>query len=260
MKWWECRISYIILFFSSKYHRNKVYSKIMSLRPVNLVHGITRTPEEMVASSNITKKWMERRISNFDYLMNLNTIAGRTYNDLSQYPVFPWVLTDYSSDSIDFENPLCNCFRDFSKPIGAQVPERAEHADIKYHSLPQDGLDPPFHWGTHYSNPGAVLYFLVRMEPYTSLHIDLHGRFDHPDRHFYNIGQSYDSSTRGQGDCKELIPEFFYLPEFLVNSNGFDFGNRHDGKPVGDVILPNWAKSPEDFIVKHRFEFTGFCL
>ena len=229
----------------------------MSLRPVNLVHGITRTPEEMVASSNITKKWMERRISNFDYLMNLNTIAGRTYNDLSQYPVFPWVLTDYSSDSIDFENPLCNCFRDFSKPIGAQVPERAEHADIKYHSLPQDGLDPPFHWGTHYSNPGAVLYFLVRMEPYTSLHIDLHGRFDHPDRHFYNIGQSYDSSTRGQGDCKELIPEFFYLPEFLVNSNGFDFGNRHDGKPVGDVILPNWAKSPEDFIVKHRFEFLA---
>ncbi|XP_063686393.1 neurobeachin-like protein 2 [Bolinopsis microptera] len=236
----------------SKYHRNKVYSKIMSLRPANLVHGITRTPEEMVASSNITKKWMERRISNFEYLMNLNTIAGRTYNDLSQYPVFPWVLTDYLSDSIDFESPLCECFRDFSKPIGAQIPERAEHADIKYHSLPQDGLDPPFHWGTHYSNPGAVLYYLVRMEPYTSLHIDLHGRFDHPDRHFYNINNSFNSSTRGQGDCKELIPEFFYLPEFLVNSNEFDFGTRHDGKPVGDVILPNWAKSPEDFIVKHR--------
>ena len=79
---------------------------------------------------------------------------------------------------------------------GAQIPERAEHAEIKYASLPQDGLDPPFHWGTHYSNPGAVLYFLVRVEPYTSLHIDLHGRFDHPDRHFYNVGQSFSSSTR----------------------------------------------------------------
>ncbi len=28
--------------------------------------------------------------SNFEYLMQLNTLAGRSYNDLSQYPVFPW--------------------------------------------------------------------------------------------------------------------------------------------------------------------------
>ena len=30
-------------------------------------------------------------ISNFQYLMHLNTLAGRSYNDLTQYPVFPWV-------------------------------------------------------------------------------------------------------------------------------------------------------------------------
>lgn len=33
------------------------------------------------------QKWVQREISNFEYLMQLNTIAGRTYNDLSQYPV-----------------------------------------------------------------------------------------------------------------------------------------------------------------------------
>lgn len=33
------------------------------------------------------QKWIYREISNFEYLMQLNTIAGRTYNDLSQYPV-----------------------------------------------------------------------------------------------------------------------------------------------------------------------------
>lgn len=37
-------------------------------------------------------------MSNFEYLMHLNTIAGRTYNDLMQYPVFPWVLADYQSE------------------------------------------------------------------------------------------------------------------------------------------------------------------
>lgn len=35
----------------------------------------------------VEQKWVCREISNFEYLMQLNTIAGRTYNDLSQYPV-----------------------------------------------------------------------------------------------------------------------------------------------------------------------------
>lgn len=37
-------------------------------------------------------------MSNFEYLMHLNTLAGRTYNDLMQYPVFPWILADYESE------------------------------------------------------------------------------------------------------------------------------------------------------------------
>lgn len=40
-----------------------------------------------VTQSRISQKWVYREISNFEYLMQLNTIAGRTYNDLSQYPV-----------------------------------------------------------------------------------------------------------------------------------------------------------------------------
>ena len=42
--------------------------------------------------------WQKREISNFDYLMYLNTLAGRSYNDYMQYPVFPWVLADYHSE------------------------------------------------------------------------------------------------------------------------------------------------------------------
>jgi len=37
-------------------------------------------------------------ISNFQYLMHLNILAGRSYNDLMQYPIFPWVLADYESE------------------------------------------------------------------------------------------------------------------------------------------------------------------
>jgi hypothetical protein len=55
-------------------------------------------------------------VSNFDYLMALNTLAGRTYNDLNQYLVFPWVLADYTSEVLDLNDP--QTFRDLSKPIG----------------------------------------------------------------------------------------------------------------------------------------------
>uniref|UniRef100_A0A3Q2CLK2 BEACH domain-containing protein n=1 Tax=Cyprinodon variegatus TaxID=28743 RepID=A0A3Q2CLK2_CYPVA len=54
-------------------------------------------------------------------------------------------------------------------------------------------------------------------------------------------------------DVKELIPEFFYFPEFLENQNSFDLGRLQISKErVNDVVLPKWAKSPEDFIYKHR--------
>lgn len=36
--------------------------------------------------------WLRGQMSNFDYLMALNSAAGRTYNDVTQYPIFPWVI------------------------------------------------------------------------------------------------------------------------------------------------------------------------
>lgn len=38
---------------------------------------------------------------------------GRTYNDLNQYPVFPWVLTNYESEELDLSQP--SNYRDLSK-------------------------------------------------------------------------------------------------------------------------------------------------
>jgi hypothetical protein len=44
-----------------------------------------------------------------------------------------------------------------------------------------------------------------------------------------------------------LIPEFFFLPEMLVNANRYRLGQQEDGTAVGDVELPPWASSPEEF-------------
>ena len=56
--------------------------------------------------------------------MRLNMLAGRSFNDLSQYPVFPWVLADYTSETLDLSNP--QVYRDLSKPMGALNDDRLE--------------------------------------------------------------------------------------------------------------------------------------
>ena len=51
---------------------------------------------------------------------------------------------------------------------------------------------------------------------------------------------------------QELVPEFYCLPEMFVNQNGFNFGKQDDGVEVKDVVLPPWAKNPEDFVRVNR--------
>lgn len=101
---------------------------------------------------------------------------------------------------------------------------------------------------------GSVLFYLLRLEPFTTFHRNLQGgRFDHADRLFQSIEGTYANCLSNTSDVKELIPEFFYMPEFLVNSNQYHLGIKQDGEPLGDVVLPRWAKdSPEEFIFKNR--------
>ncbi|XP_020924335.1 neurobeachin-like protein 2 isoform X10 [Sus scrofa] len=354
--------------------RNQVYSWLLRLRPPTQGYLSSRSPQEMLRASGLTQKWVQREISNFEYLMQLNTIAGRTYNDLSQYPVvrscplppphpaglpallhpsvgvdggpspelgprrvlpetwflfpavpphtqphsppllasvfpggtpdpdspsgspatpprgapspvgsallpegqggqvdpqdshvaptrvggqFPWVLQDYVSPTLDLSNPAV--FRDLSKPIGVVNPKHAQLVREKYESFEDPaGTIDKFHYGTHYSNAAGVMHYLIRVEPFTSLHVQLQsGRFDCSDRQFHSVAAAWQARLESPADVKELIPEFFYFPDFLENQNvfvpGFDLGCLQlTNEKVGDVVLPPWASSPEDFIQQHR--------
>ncbi|KAG1687404.1 hypothetical protein DVH05_005201 [Phytophthora capsici] len=199
-----------------------------------------------------TKAWQNRQISNFDYLMALNTFAGRSFNDLTQYPVFPWVLSNYEDSTLDLSDPLN--FRDLSKPVGALNATRLEEYWERYNSF-DDPVIPKFLYGSHYSTcAGVVLFFLFRLEPFASLHQKMQGgTFDLPDRLFFSIQETWRMCNSQMSEVKELTPEFFASDgTFLRNQNDYALGKRHDQKAVGDVQLPKWASTPEEFIRIHR--------
>ena len=54
----------------------------------------------------LTRSWLDGRLSNFEYLMYLNSLAGRSTNDLTQYPVFPWVIAQYTNDTQISQIPI----------------------------------------------------------------------------------------------------------------------------------------------------------
>uniref|UniRef100_A0A8C9V1S1 LPS-responsive vesicle trafficking, beach and anchor containing n=1 Tax=Scleropages formosus TaxID=113540 RepID=A0A8C9V1S1_SCLFO len=203
-------------------------------------------PKQLFKESNMTERWQRRDISNFEYLMFLNTISGRTYCDLSQYPVFPWVISNYESEELDLTSP--SNFRDLSKPVGVLNPRRAAYFSERYDSW-EDKEVPKFHYGTHYSTSGFTQMWLLRVEPFATFFLNFQGgKFDHADRTFSSMSRAWRNCQEDTCDVKELIPEFYYLPEMFVNSNDFNLGVMDDGTVVSDVELPPWASTPEEFV------------
>eukprot|EP01132_Coremiostelium_polycephalum_P008629 gene8629-10620_t len=228
------------LFF--KFKNTASRNEVFDLMVRDLCPKVVHVNEE----KNYLLRWQNGIISNYDYLCYLNCLAGRTYNDLTQYPVFPWVISDYTSKEIDLNNP--QSYRDLTKPMGALNPQRLAMFQERYHQIPDP--QPKFLYGTHYSAPAYVLYYLVRQAPEYMLRLQ-NGRFDSPNRMFYSLEDTWNSVYNSTSDVKELIPEF-YEPldqgKFLVNSEHLDLGVRQDGKVIKDVILPPWASTPEEFI------------
>lgn len=209
---------------------------------------------------SVTRLWQEGAVTNYDYLMQLNKLAGRTFGDLMQYPVFPFVLSDYQSDKLNLND--ASAFRNLKKPIAVQhVANEARYVE-RYRALEgaaSDDMSPgavgPFHFGSHYSNSGTTLHYLVRLPPFTNMFLKYQdGNFDLPDRSFHSVENLWRlASNDSASDVKELTPDLFSLPELLLNLEGLDLGTKQNGEAVGDVVLPPWAAgSARVFIRTHR--------
>ena len=332
--------------------------------------------------SNIKELWKNNKISTLEFLMWINLYGNRTYQDIAQYPIFPWIISNYQTKT--FQEIIDNDYiRNFKVPMGmmildekgkdraegyiatykfmslelkesqivdfkvkdeeeeeedndniknldlinngvmrpksytvvinnpiknniieepiknknldannistldsnikcnyAKIPEYNYNIDKLYTNLNVQYEQIPYCFGSHFSNSMYVGHFLGRLFPYSLTMIEIQGSgFDCSERLFLCIDKTFQSSTTEKCDVRELIPEFYTLPEIFMNINQLNFGeinltNFYDSidyldeiieknngakkSKVQDVFLPNWCKyNPYLFIQKKRELFEN---
>ena len=215
--------------------------------------------------SKLVKLWKSWEISNFEFLMYLNIFSNRSYNDISQYPVFPWILSNYEDPLIkekkniftNDENDIVKdyLYRDLSVPMGMlSINEDSSRRSINYSSTFQiisedKNISKPYFYGCNYSNPTYICNYLIRIFPFSQACIEIQGTgFDNPHRLFSSIIKTFKNASTQSTDVRELIPEFFYLPEMYFNLNNLDLGKLSNKEQVGDVITP-CNNNPYEFTI-----------
>ena len=201
--------------------------------------------------NSIVSSFQKRKISSFEFLMWLNMYSNRSYNNILEYPVFPWIISNYKV--LEEENKKLNEdnleLRDLTKPMGMlEISERGrirkeQYLNIFFESYNLNrnetfNLDEtlfnnnitdleeiPHIFGSHYSNPAYVSHYNIRLFPFTFTSIQIQETgFDIADRLFINIDKSYTNCCTEKSDIRELIPEFYCLPEIFININNLQMG------------------------------------
>ena len=217
--------------------------------------------EENKFIENLLKRWINEEnhysyinneISTFDIIILLNLLSNRSYNDLYQYPVFPLLFFYEKDDNNPDEYLLIP--RTLNNHIGFQTDTKSGETKKKYFvniyevakEEINDGISDiqeAFYFNAHYSNGAYTCNFLLRIFPYSFIAIEIQGDgFDDPNRLFNSIDQTLKSMSSSIGDLREILPEFYFLPEMLLNINKLNFKKKSSGKEIDNVEIPKIIK------------------
>lgn len=119
--------------FDSPSIRSEFHSVIRSLSLPRLSPFLGETASIRWSHDNSESLWLRGEMSNLEYLLHLNRLAGRSFNDLSQYPIMPWVIQDYTSPTINLANPAI--YRRFDRPMGMQSESRSQAMQVTENSF-----------------------------------------------------------------------------------------------------------------------------
>ena len=234
-----------------------IFENVIGYENVAVTSNLKKAVKRIKISQKI-ELWKEWKMTNYEFLMWMNIYGNRSFNDISQYPVFPWILNDYN-DPLKKENDEQEQkydLRDMSLPMGMmtmtdEAEARKEMFIENFETLKEtaeDGLMKPYFYGSNYSNPIYVCHFLMRVFPFTQIAIELQGsKFDHAERLFLSVEDSFTFSITQKTDVRELIPEFFYLPEIFLNINDLNMGALENWQKVNDILVP-CHNNPYEFV------------
>ena len=242
------------------------YNKLTFLR-LNKGYIPFQNRQKDMSLKILYENWSKWKISSMKLLMLLNLYGSRSFHDLNQYPVFPWIITDYESKKLPvLESKEKNIVRSFNTPMGMMdITPEAEERKLNYLETwksenkeedeeEENNLD---RYRSHYSTSLYTTYYLVRIFPYSYIRVELQGKnFDDPNRLFNSVKSSFKNAIVQKSDLRELIPEFFYLPEMLYNYNKLNLGDistESGERPCNHVDIPEWANGNGYlFISKHK--------
>ncbi|XP_031384757.1 protein GFS12 isoform X2 [Punica granatum] len=171
------------------------------------------------------KRWWSGELSNFEYLLVLNKLAGRRWGDHTFHPVMPWVI-DFST--LPDENSDAG-WRDLSKSKW-RLAKGDEQLDFTYLTS-----EIPHHVSDECLSELAVCSYKARRLPLSVLRLAVRSVYE-PNEYPSTMQRLY------QWTPDECIPEFYFDPQI--------FNSIHSG--MTNLAIPSWASSPEEFIKMHR--------
>ena len=210
---------------------------------------IIENPKKYFNETNYYKMWLDDNISTYQYLLYINKFASRSYNDINQYPIFPWIFRQTNLGSHKGKKTLPK-LRDLEYPVsllGNSSEDEAAIEDLEdaksfFDASLEENKKYPSHFRLHYSTSGYILSFMVRISPYTEEQIRFqNNQFDSPSRQLNSIDEILTILSNSH-DNRELIPEYFTTVEFYLNMNYVYFGFR-----LNDKVLINDVNQQSSF-------------
>ncbi|XVE82350.1 hypothetical protein DITRI_Ditri15bG0141500 [Diplodiscus trichospermus] len=170
-------------------------------------------------------RWWRGELSNFEYLLFLNRLAGRRWGDHTFHPVMPWVIDFSTKPNEDSDSG----WRDLSKSKW-RLAKGDEQLDFTYSTS-----EVPHHVSDECLSELAVCSYKARRLPLSVLRMAVRSVYE-PNEYPSTMQRLY------QWTPDECIPEFYCDPRI--------FYSKHSG--MTDLAVPSWAGSPEEFIKLHR--------
>jgi hypothetical protein len=203
-------------------------------------HFRLSVPRTVDGDVPLTTRWLDGKLSNFEYLMAINHAAGRTMIDPLYHPILPWVTdftTEFVEDSHDAfsSEKLLIGMRDLSK-----TKFRLSKGDPQLQTTFRHS-DPPHHIPESLSELTYYIY-LARRTPLQVLRRVVRDVFV-PEHYPSSIARMYDWTP------DECIPEFYM--DCTV------FHSIHKDLHLQDLELPAFLSSSEEFITYHRRVFES---